>query len=41
MHQISHPYHVAADRNLHFSAETFSANGATTPYFGPLGRVLC
>jgi hypothetical protein len=35
------PYHVGADRNHHFGAETFSANGHTTPYFGPLGRVSC
>jgi hypothetical protein len=41
MHQTSGPYHVGAGRNLHFSAETFSASGAATPYFGPLGRVSC
>jgi hypothetical protein len=41
MHQTSSPYHVGAGRNLHFSAETFSVNGAATPYFGPLGHVSC
>ena len=41
MHQTSSPYHVGAGRNLHFSVETFSANGAATPYFGLLGRVSC
>jgi hypothetical protein len=41
MHQTSSPYHVGVNRNHHFGAETFSANGATTPYFGPLGRVSC
>jgi hypothetical protein len=25
----------------HFGAKTFSANGAVTPYFGPLRRVSC
>jgi hypothetical protein len=39
MHKISCPYQVGADYNLHFSAETFSANGVVTPYFGPLGHV--
>jgi hypothetical protein len=39
MHQTSSPYHVRAGPNLHFSVETFSANGVVTPYFGPLGRV--
>jgi hypothetical protein len=32
MHQTSSPYHVEADRNHHFGVETFSANGAVTPY---------
>jgi hypothetical protein len=41
MHQTSCSYHVGAGRNHHFSAETFSANGVVTPYFGPLGRVSC
>jgi hypothetical protein len=41
MHQTSSPYHVRADHNLHFSAETFSTNGVATPYFDPLGRVSC
>jgi hypothetical protein len=41
MHQTSSLYHVGAGRNIHFSAETFSANGAATPYFGPLGRISC
>jgi hypothetical protein len=41
MHPTSSPYHVGADRNHHFGAGTFSANGATTPYFSPLGRVSC
>jgi hypothetical protein len=41
MHQNSGTYHVGADRNHHFGAETFSANNATTPYFGPLSRVSC
>jgi hypothetical protein len=41
MHQISSPYHVRAGRNYHFSVETFSANGAVTPYFGPFDRVTC
>jgi hypothetical protein len=36
MHQTSSPYLIGAGRNLHFSEETFSANGAATPYFGPL-----
>jgi hypothetical protein len=39
MHQTLNPYPVGAGRNLHFSAETFSTNGAATPYLGPLGRV--
>jgi hypothetical protein len=39
MQQTSSSYHVGADRNHHFGAETFSANGTMTPYFGPLGRV--
>jgi hypothetical protein len=39
MHQTSSPYHVGAGRNLHFSAQTFSTNGVTTPYFAPLGHV--
>jgi hypothetical protein len=38
MHQTSSPYHVRVSRNLYFSAETFSVNGAATPYFGSLGR---
>jgi hypothetical protein len=41
MHQTSSPYNVGVSLNLHFSVETFSANGAATPYFGPLGRVSC
>jgi hypothetical protein len=41
MHQTSSPYHVGADRNHHLGAETFSANGATTSYFGPLDCVSC
>jgi hypothetical protein len=41
IYQTSSKYHVGADRNHHFGAETFSANGAATPYFGPLGRVSC
>jgi hypothetical protein len=32
MHETSSPYHVGADRNHHFSSETFSANGVVTPY---------
>jgi hypothetical protein len=31
MHQTSSLYHVGADRNHHFGAETFSANGVVTP----------
>jgi hypothetical protein len=41
MHETSSPYHIGADRNHHFDAETFSANGVAIPYFGPLGRVSC
>jgi hypothetical protein len=41
MHQTSCPYHIEAGRNRHFNAETISANGATTPYFGPFGCVSC
>jgi hypothetical protein len=32
MHQTSSPYHVGAGHNYYFGAETFSANGAATPY---------
>jgi hypothetical protein len=41
MHQTTRPYHVRASRNHHFGGETFSANGAATPYFDPLGCVSC
>jgi hypothetical protein len=33
MHQTSSPYHIGAGCNRHFGVETFSANGAATPYF--------
>jgi hypothetical protein len=39
MHQTRSPYRVGAGRNCFFGAEIFSANGATTPYFWPIG--LC
>jgi hypothetical protein len=41
MHQTASPYHVRDGHNHYFGAETFSANGVATPYFGPLGRVSC
>jgi hypothetical protein len=37
MHHTSSPYQVRDGRNRHFGAETFSANGAATPYFWPIG----
>jgi hypothetical protein len=41
MLETSSSYHVGADRVHHFGVEIFFANGAATPYFGPLGRVSC
>jgi hypothetical protein len=40
MHQTSSTYHVGTSRNCHFGAETFSANGAATPYFCPIGPCI-
>jgi hypothetical protein len=39
MQQTTSPYEVGAGRNRLVEAETFSANGAATPYFWPIG--LC
>jgi hypothetical protein len=41
MHQTSSPYLVGADTIIILLQRHFSANGAATPYFGPLGRVSC
>jgi hypothetical protein len=41
MHQTLSPYHIGADHNHHFGAETFSTNGGATPYFSSLGCVSC
>jgi hypothetical protein len=40
MNQTSSTYHVRASRNHHFGAETFSANGAATPYFWPIASCI-
>jgi hypothetical protein len=41
VHQTSSPYHVGAGHNHYLVQRPFSANGAATPYFGPLGCVSC
>jgi hypothetical protein len=41
MHQTSSPYLSESATIIILVQRPFSANGAATPYFGPLGRVSC
>jgi hypothetical protein len=40
MHQTSSPYHIGADRNLHFSVETFFCQRCCDTLFWPIGSCI-